>query len=349
MVNNKVKIAVIVLICILGGIAFYILAGNKTSTLGDNNKPAEIKSRTKIVNDIDSIIGTFGIRKGWIRSLPLNDSKNKKANFWLSKEIIIPKDLTTLDLNFEISNYLKSNALNEKVIEEPKTKNIVMNIFSVDSSRQVGTLRFVYSDTVKRRAAEVCLILDSIEFYSLEQAEQIMNSGYEFSVFLPLRNDKADFQSLILNSGKDYLVEFSIGSGDDITADFKRSMGESQWKSKVLSAALNFPYASGIILKGHDRLSTFDSLVRQDFEKNDFKVFADTLFLAYERSESNVNSVIENIILKSNRGSKYLFYKVNLSPEELTLLNKKTHVLKKLGYKFYTFKEIIKRIEKTNT
>ena len=351
--NHKLKLYIIAALCLSALILFYFYI-----TLGKDPSVENIEisidnkiSTEELSKDIDSIAYTFGIHKDWIKNI---SQKNREKNFsnnnlLISKEIRIPNDLPTIDLNFEFSNYLRTKHFNEKVTEDSKSKDIFMEIYSAnDTARKLaGILKFIIIDSLKRDASNVSFLLDSIDSYPLDNAENILSSQEEFSVILPLRNDKSDYQLKILDSKRTYLLKFFIGDEDDLTADFKRDMKESVWKSKVKSIAMSFQNASGIILKSKMNFGEFENDVREEFTKNNMKVYSDTMFSPYSGGDQKINLLFSDIISKSNSGKKILFYEVNFSPEEFNYFDQHVYQLKKLGFKFFNFKDMIKKINKT--
>lgn len=295
--------------------------------------------------DIDSVLFTFGIRKDWIREV---SQKNKNQNtdpVWFSKEVKIPADILNIDLNYELTNYFRSRGVTNRVSEDPKTKNLLFGIFTGnDTARKLtASLKFIYTDSLKRVSSDVCLILDSIEYFPLNDVRYILASAESYSVFLPLRNDKADYQSVITESGKDHLIEFTAGTEKDITADFREDMDETSLKAKIKSAAVNFPGISGIFLKSSTASRQFMNSVTEEFNKNNLKVFKDTLFTEFRSSESKIISLFENIVSGARSGRKHLIYRISLSPEEFKEFESKVYQLKKLGYEFVSFREMIKK------
>jgi len=208
MKNQYVKIILIALSSVLAItlLYFYVSADDKSISTGNSDRNISRASGDKVLSDIDSILYSFGIRKDWIRDLNIKAKDQKKTGDELlfNREIRIPPDLPVIDLNYEITNYFRKYDYELKVTEDPRTKNITMNINTVRDSlhKQTGTIKFLYSDTLKRNAAEIALVLDSIDLYSLKEAEIMLTSTQEFSMILPLRNDKADYQSSILELKK---------------------------------------------------------------------------------------------------------------------------------------------------
>ncbi|MEO8665659.1 MAG: hypothetical protein ABI462_09195, partial [Ignavibacteria bacterium] len=137
---------------------------------------------------------------------------------------------------------------------------------------------------------------------------------------------------------------FSFGGEKDIEADFKEDMKENLWRSKVKAAGINFSKASGIILTGDNSTNDFEDRVVEEFTRNNFFVFRDTIFTGLKGKENKVESLLEDMKAKTKDDKRVLFYKINLTPAEFGELDKKIYALKKAGYRFYTFGDLQKKI-----
>lgn len=350
--NNNFKIILAAALVVLSVILFYFFAVTESN---DDIEPAEDVIKKPLNTDvlakgIDSVISSFGIQKSWIKDNSVNhkESSREKESPEFSREVIIPQDLLTIDLNYELTNYLRSHSYKTTVSEEPKSRNLSVNIYRADdtSKKLTGFIKFIYSDSVKRKSADVCIVLDSIEYYTLNEVQYILSSAETYSVILPLRNDKADYQLNIIEAKKDYLLEFSAGDENDVAADFKEGMNDNSVRTKVKSAAVNFPGAGAVILKGNKSVAGFMESVGSEFAKNDIIVLSDTVFTEFRKGESVVNSLFENIISNTISGKKNIIYKINLSPQEFKDFEKKVYGMKKLGYRFLTFRGIMKSSSK---
>ncbi|HMS34261.1 MAG TPA: hypothetical protein PKC91_09250 [Ignavibacteria bacterium] len=349
--SRYAKIIIIVFLSVFAVMLYYFY-----ETAEDKNKITDntteqnnsVKSKDKILSDLDSILNSFGIRKDWIRENPVKDKvqKNPGTELIFSKEVRIPTDLPSIDLNYEITNYFRKNNNDVKVSEDPRSKNITMNIFTAKDTvvKQTGIIKFFYADTLKRNAAEVALVLDSIDLFSLKHTEEILISTQEFSVILPMRNDKADYQARIIELNRDYLLKLSVGDEDDIEADFKDGMKESVRSSKIKSLSLSFPNTAGVILISRTGNRELYNAVKNDFIKNNIKVYSDSVFDDFRSGENKVISLFEDIINEAKSGKKFLFYDVKFDPEEFTSYDKMLYSMKKLGYRFTSFKSLISKI-----
>lgn len=344
---DRIRLIVAVSVTVLIIILIYILI----SFGSDNDNPVNIEKISKpvtneiISRDIDSVLFSFGIKREWIKDVPVKESIPGKENI-ISREIKIPTDLLTIELNYELTNYFKSVNLKDRAAEDPKTKNLVISIYKQGDSadKLTGKLNFIYTDSLRRNASEVCIILDSLDLYPAGDVQKILSSPENISLFLPMRNDKADYQSDIQESGKDYIINFIIGDENDVAADFKSDMSEKTWKSKVKTISVSYAGASGIILTDSKELKEFTNLIREEFSKNDMKVFSDSLFTPKKTNDQKINSLFENIISNSVPGKRIQIYAVNMNPAEFKEYENKVYSLKKLGYKFIRFSEAMKRL-----
>ena len=351
MKSQYVKLILIALtsMIIISLLYFYVSYDDRILSTGNTDQNIVRASGDRVLSDIDSILYSFGIRKDWIKDVNIKAKDQKKTGDELlfNREIRIPTDLPVIDLNFEITNYFRKYDNEIKVTEDPRTKNIVMNISTVKDSlhKQAGIIKFSYSDTLKRSAADIVLVLDSLDLYSLKDAEGILTSTQEFSVILPLRNDKADYQSRIIELKRDYLLKLSVGNEDDIETDFRDGMKESVRSSKIKSLGLSFPNTTGVILINKTRNKDFFNAVKNDFMKNDMKVYNDSVFDEYNSSEKKVISIFEDMINEAKKGKKFLIYDINFSPEEFASYDRQVYSMKKLGYRFYNFKDLVNKVK----
>ena len=318
----------------------------KTEVKGVLPQPAEVNS------GIDSVLRNFGIENKWIRDAKENPKTQKNSSqLWFSKDVMIPVELPATNVNLELTSFLREKNLLVRTVEDPRSKNLRMDVLSsTDTVRgRIGQIRLSYSDSVKRISSAVCIILDSIEYLSLEDAGKIINSGEEFSVIMPLRNDKADFQSLITDRKRDYLVELTYGSEESYEADFREGMSEKEWRSKIRSLCFNFPSMSGIILRGKNLPEALANSIKEEFEKFGMKVFADTNFVdAWYKSEKPERLITE-LKNRTGSGSKKIVMITSLSAADFEELTSKSAALRKRGFRFMDFKEISNKDKKETT
>ncbi|MBK8981677.1 MAG: hypothetical protein IPM38_04980 [Ignavibacteria bacterium] len=292
--------------------------------------------------DIDSILHSFGIKEEW------KTKSGKKSNdgYVIAENILIPADIQTINLNYDLSGYFEKNGFTSVTTEDAKTKNIAMEIFQIkDSNRtKYAKLNFIYSQKAVRNVLEICITLDSVEFIDFGDAEKILRSTEKISVFLPMENDKADYQSMITDNNKNYLIKFYIGGNNDITSDFNSEMKESLIKQRIRSVAINYPNAAGVVLYYPKDRKEFAEKIKSEFSKNNMRVFSDTLFREIRADENKVSKLFDEIKRESNKGTKLKFYTVSFSGKDFEEYTNRIWELKKPGIKFLAVNDAARKL-----
>lgn len=367
----KTKIILIASLVVLSGVLLYFYLGKSDSsnetviTKITDKKFTDEELRKKIPTEIDTIFYSFGIKKEWIKDAKnekpdkddkknekKNDKKNEKANpdLWFAKDVSIPLDLSTIEVTTNLTNMLRFYGLEETINEDPKTRNISADIFFKKDSlkKTVGNIKLNYTDKIKRDASDVCLILNNIVDFKSADLNDVLNSNESFSVILPLTNDKSDVQATIENSKKDFLLKFSLGKEDDVEADFKSGTENSrEWRAKIKSVSYEFAKTGGVILENPLKDFVFEQKIKEEFQKYKISTYKDTLLTKFASSnidEKKIYDLFTNIINRTKGGSTNIFYILNLSPAEFTFLDKEIANLKRRGYKFYSFKDMMRKL-----
>jgi hypothetical protein len=104
------------------------------TTETDTTNKTTLKSEPKDLREsldysIDSILYNFGIKKDWITT----EKKTSKAE-WFNKSVLIPKDVTSAEVNLDISSYLNEAGLSSKVTEDILSKDITIYISNPDTN-----------------------------------------------------------------------------------------------------------------------------------------------------------------------------------------------------------------------
>jgi len=342
--GKKMMLALVLFIAALL-LGYYFFSGSKSDEIhhevnGVLPQPAEV------VAGIDSVLKVFGIESKWVIDGKDNLKKAKTSSqLWFSKEVKLPPDLPAMNVNLGLTSFLTDKNLKVKTVEDPRTKNLTIDVLnSGDSLRgKIGEIRLSYSDSVKRKTTDVCIILDSLEYLSIADAEKILDSGEEFSVVMPLRNDKADYQSIITDRKRDFLIELTYGNEESFEADFRDGMNQKEWRSKIRSLCLSFPSASGIIISGKDLSSEFGKNITEEFEKFGQKVFADTSFSSASYESAKADNIISDINSKNNSGIRNILMITSLNFSEFEELIRKTQPLRLKGYRFSDFGDITRK------
>ncbi|MBX7041417.1 MAG: hypothetical protein K1X85_00820 [Ignavibacteria bacterium] len=335
--GKKLLIAVVLLACsaVLG---YYHFRDPKPEI---RQEPLQaLPTGEKVSAGIDSVLSTFGIEKKWIRDL--NDRKS--AGLWFAKEIRLPSDIPGVTVNHDLSNYLSDMRLTVKAREEPRTKTVGINVYknSDTLNSKIGHISLLRSDSVQRRSAVICLLLDSLEFLTLSDAGLIVNSAEEFSVVMPQSNDRADYQALITESRRDHVLELKLGSEDSFESDFRSGMDEKEIRSKARTMSMSFDGVSGVILKGVGSQQALAETVRNEIEKFGLRVYEDTLVVpAYfgEFSADHFASMLEN------RGQTSSVITLSPGLSEFEEMWKALEPLRKRGYRFVDFDRFVRKMD----
>jgi hypothetical protein len=356
----KIKITLIASLAAISGVLlyFYLNSADEIEDSGiikiTEKKYTDEELKKIIPNEVDTMLYSFGIKKEWIK-----DGKNDKADkkpektnpeLWFIKEVLIPLDLSTIEVTANFTNMLRYYGLEEIVNEDPKTKNIIADIFFKKDSlkKTVGNIKLTYSDKIRRDASDVCLVLNNITDFKSSDLNDVLSSNESFSVILPLTNDKSDVQSLIVNSKKDFLLKFSIGKEDDVEADFKSgSEGSREWRAKIKSVSYEFAKTGGVIVDNPFKDFVFEEKIKDEFAKYKITAYKDTLLQKFASSnidEKKVYDLFTNIINRTKSGFVNNFYILNLSPSEFLFLDKEIANLKRRGYKFYSFRDMMRKM-----
>lgn len=353
----KIKIILIASLVVISGALLYFYMSKP-----EDEKEAGFEKKTEkkfsddelkkiIPTEIDTMLFSFGIKKEWIKD-GKNEKKSDKASpeLWFVKDISIPFDLSTIEVTTNLTNMLRYYGLEETINEDPKTKNISADIFFKKDSlkKTVGNIKLTYADKIKRDASDVCLVLNNITDYKSSDLNDVLNSNENFSVILPLTNDKSDVQASILNSKKDFLLKFSIGKEDDVEADFKSGQENNrEWRAKIKSVSFEFAKTGGVIIDNPVKDFVFEQKIKDEFQKYKMNVYKDTLLMKFASAnidEKKVYDLFTNIINRTKSGFASNFYILNLSPSEFSFLDKEIANLKRRGYKFYSFRDMMRRM-----
>jgi hypothetical protein len=334
----------------------------------ENNKKNLINEeevKKKVTLAIDSLISQFGIKKEWVENVsgkenlksPVPVKKNKvkektipniNNNLWFAKKVSIPVDLSVAEVNIDINNYLRDYYCLLTASEDLKKNSITSEIYFIpDTTKKlVGKIIFEQSKDLKRDVSDICLVLNKLENLPEQDINKILSSPEKFSVILPDDIEKSDIQAKIFDARKDYLLYFDTGSEKDIDADFRSDMKPGEWKSKVKTMFNEYSKASAIILSPRRSIPKFENEIKEEFIRYSSNIFSDTIFVKFESKEKSprkINELINDIIVKTNKGYKVIFYLVNFSPDDLSEYTSQIYVLKKKGFRFKIFGDAIKK------
>ena len=355
--NLKIKVLILIPLFILTFILLYIHSNSLDNDDAQDEKFYSTTGRLhKLASGkIDTILTDFGIKKGWIKNqfrkdtdTTNNDIHSLTEKLWFTKKVTIPIDLSAAELFIEINSFLRSIDLSTTIKEDPKTRDLSINIHHTEDTlkRVLAKIDFIYSDKIKREAADVCIILNNLQDFSEEELNAVLNSTERYSLILPVNIEETDIQSTIFDSGKEYLLMLDIGGENDIHADFRSNMKQKNWKSKVRTLCYEYGKAGGVLLLIRSKQFKFENDIKDEFERYRSNVFRDTVFVDFEQVYDGGNKItvlFNDIKQRVLKGKSSLIYLVSFSFEDFQNYSNSVYSLMKRGYKFITFGSIIKR------
>lgn len=318
---------------------------------------------------IDSIASLFGIRKEWISDAnkvdevkPVKGKTDKKTDsktdkktkpvvndaLWFAKNIQIPKDVSTAELNLEIKSSLFEYDFDCKANEDPKSGNLMINIFNKkdSSNKTLAYVNLEFSDKIKRDAADVCMVLNNVENIPLPQLEKMLLLPDKYSVVLPDMVSRIDAQTVVMDTKRDYVLFLDIGTEDDLLSEFKKEMSQKEWKSKVRSTCYEYDKASAVIILNPKKIHPLETDLLMEFSKYNLKAYKDTILIRFaseEKTEKKVNAFFADVLNRSQKGARSMIYLVDFNNDDINYFRNESYKLKRKGFKFYNFTEIMKK------
>ena len=302
--------------------------------------------------EIDSVLYNFGIKKEWITTASKKVSSSAK---WFVKDVKIPHDLTTAEINLDLSTYVKSIGLKESVREDIRTTAITFIIdapqdTSGENTLPLAIINITPAKDIKRDAGTLVLIINQISNFDKDELENILNISNEFSYIFPRNPEEIELQNKLIQMKKDVLVNLTVGANDNFDADFRIGMEEKDLKQRVKSIASDFPSIKSAILSKISKEVPNDpvfGLIINEFRKNGIYVYRDTILTKLlnsteEDSDNKVKLIVDRLKEKASHSGNVIAV-LNLSNDEFVDFYSKTQNLKKLGFKFYTFSHFIDR------
>lgn len=359
----KIKILTLLSLIILSVILLFIYSKVKKAEDEDEKKNTLVSYTSEQLKkltsaEIDTILTDFGIKNEWITERSRKDTVKKQntesdtqsstSKLWFLKDVTIPTDISAPDLIVEINDFLNAIKLSTKVNEDPKTRNLFVDIyFSSDTTKKtLAKINFLYSDKITRDAADVCIILNNLHNLPEKELNVILNSPEKFALILPTHIEETDIQSVIFDSKKEYLLLFDIGTEEDIEADFRSDMKTEDWKSKVRSFCYEYDKAGGVLLNVRSDQFKFETDVNEEFRRYRKNVYRDTVLIKFDSDEDGdkkINALFSDIKKRAKNGNRSLIYMVDFSYDDFQSYSKELYELEKKGFKFMTFSTVIKR------
>jgi hypothetical protein len=271
---------------------------------------------------------------------------------------LIPKDLTSVEVNLDLNSYINSTGLSASVNEDIITKDITLIINPPDtlsSAVPLAKISITHSDKVSRESAIVCIILNNIGDYSQEDIDRLLMNKSEFSFVFPQNLGDIDTQNKLLQHKKDVLINLTVGGKDNYDTDFNAGLDEKAVREKVKSFSSDFPTITKVILtKSAPEVTPYTvNLITDELNKFNIKVINDSAIIkllttAEEDSKDKLHIVFNNMKTKTAL-TRNMIVKLTINADEFESFYNEILTLKKFGYKFYNFtdyREILTEKEK---
>jgi len=333
---------ILVIIC---GILFVIFI-TKKNTLNNNKSPADdsynnnslliIKNPESVLNNsIDSILFTFGLKKEWITTDTLKS--HNKAD-WFVKSVLIPKELTSVEVNLDISTYLNQSGLRAKVTEDIISKDITITVNNPDTTKTfpAAMIQITHSDKINRESGVVSIIIDKITEFNPEDLDKLIITKNEFSYVFPRNLDDIEIQHKLLQHKKDIVISMSIGSRENYEADFNTEMDEKSIREKVKNFNSDYPSINKVLItKIINPAPSLQNKITAEFQKYNITVINDTsLTNAYKSGEDNKLGNFFRRITQKAGITKYIITVLPVEKTDFDEFYRHVMVMKKLGYRF---------------
>lgn len=361
--RNKVIviIALVVVVSVLLITKFFLSSdetteGNNISqtnlTNNSSTQPLE-QLKASLDGRVDSVLAQFGINKEWITTLYNTTEKSAGKNTtkeaeWFIKSVLIPKDLSSIEINLDLSGFINSTGLATSTSEDIITKDIQLTINNPDTTKSklpLAKINVTHSDKVTRETALFCFIIEGVPEYSPEELDNLLMNKSEFTYLFPRNLDEVDIQNKLLHHKKDVMVNLTVGGKENYETDFNTDLDEKAIRDRVKSFTTDYPSVSTILLtKSEPDIS--QATVRKiadEFVKMNIKVVGDSsltrlLTTAEEDSKEKTTAMFTN--LKTKAGLvKNVITLVKITPDEFEKFYNEVVILKKLGYKFCSYSE----------
>jgi hypothetical protein len=319
----------------------------------DNQIDTSIINPEKTESGIDSILTSFGILKEWVvtsnaqikdKAKSNKENKDLTKTLWFSKRIEIPKDLSTIEVNYDLTNYFKDRDFSVSVDEDIKTKDIEMNVYKNSDTIKSQAIIFIslkHSDKIQRASGYVSMVINKFYDYKDEQIADLIQNENNYSFLMPYNLDHTDIINKLVHNKKETVIELNVNEAENFESEFRAGMSPNEITKKVKELQSDFPNVKNVILKnnlksGSDRQLTEN--IGKELEKFHLKVFKDSLFITNNVTNS---SELVNLIRDKSNQKKYIYIIVNFSYDELIKFRDESTILKKKGYKFYTLTELM--------
>lgn len=331
------------------------ISENTNEKIPDVSKPDLNVLKQTLDKNIDSILSSFGIKKEWI-STQYNTHNDKNINNstkdadWFVKTVQIPRELSSIEVNLDISSYIHAAGLNSSASEDIISKDITITVLNPDttvSKFPLAKINAVHSDKITRESAVFCLIINGTGEFTEEEIDKLVINKPEFSYVFPKNLDDINIQNHLLTHKNDLIINLTIGGKDNYDTDFNTSLDEKGIRERVKSFTADFSSIKNVILTRaeNDIPSAVINSIADEFTKYNINVLKDSaitrLLTSAEEDSNDKISVLFNNLRSKSALAKNIAAVIRLEPDEVEKFYSEVLILKKLGYKFMNYSEYV--------
>lgn len=341
----KIKLYIVLGLLFISVILFFIkvsLPGKETlpfTNINTKKYSDTSEARKYFSGDVDSILKSYGIRSDWIKT---NSSSISFPFFF--KEVQIPGDISGNEIVSELSDFISYQGFSASGIEEFKSGNIDLLINFNDNKSPLAGISLTYNDALKRVAPEISIVFTGFDKYVLTECQSVLSSEEKFSVVLPDNMERSDIQAAIIDSRRDFILMFTVGDEDNLTADFRKK--DRDWRTKFYSICSDYEREKPVLIKTIGSDKEFANELLLEFKKCKDYVFSDSLLTVFESKESGkekVDAFFSKILNEFASGKMKFYFLIEFDNKEMEYYLNKVSSFEKRGFHFRTFTEMLRK------
>jgi len=354
--SSKFRIALLSVLVIITLILVYFIYFRKVNSTGQNNTLLDFNKNTpdsvsfdpqsNLNRSLDSILFSFGIKKDWITTEP-QKKQNRKAE-WFVKNVQIPKDLTSVEVNLDISSFFNKIGMSSKVNENILNKDITILINNPDTTKQLpaAIIQITHSEKAIRETGAIAIIIDKINSFSPEEIDKMVINKNEFSFVFPRNLDDIDIQQKLLHSKKDIVINLTYAGSNNYEADFRSGMDDKAIRDRVKSFNADYTSVNKVLLTGSAQDASIRNKVIAELLKSNINVINDSMLInAYNSNDKDRLGSFFNTVIQKTNLIRNIIVIYPADKNEFEDFYNRVMIYKKLGYKFFNLTDYFSFLE----
>lgn len=352
MSSLKTKIVVVPLLLFILIILLFLNSGQNPAGQPEKSVKSKEEIKASLSAEIDSVLYSFGIKKDWIKNLPVKNSSE-----WFSKEIQISNDIYAGSVISDLVKYLNQYDLilesrEDFIPGQQVPGNMSAQIKDIQTQPEiiVANIILIYKDYLKRDAGDICIVLNNFESIEHEKALEIINNPNYFSFVMPNTFEAVDLQALMIDLKSDYINCFELGEADNYQADFREQKDNPRNQrdniQKIHQICNDYDKEKVMVLLNPLKYNETQTFIVNGLSKCRGNIFTDTLLITVDlRNEKGNDKIDFAKLIKEKTGNGLIKKAILLSidGDNYASLLDTVSKMEKAGYRFYGFKEFVKK------